>query len=274
MAAPRRNWQEMTSEEFAHLDAARTIAILPVAAIEQHGPHLAVGVDAVINEGILARALELAPAGLALIVLPALSVGRSDEHGDFPGTLSLGAETAIRLWSEIGASVAKAGIQKLVLFNSHGGQPQILDIVGRELRARHKMLVVQVNAYRLWDGSTMFGREEIEHGIHGGAVETSIMLHLAPHSVRRDRIADFAPRSIEIARDYAPIGAHGRVPFSWLTQDLNAEGACGDATQATAAHGKTLVEEAARATAKILVELDRMPLDLLKDGPRAESTSR
>jgi len=274
MGARHRNWQDITTEEFATLDAARAIAILPVAAIEQHGPHLSVGVDAVINEGILARAIEIAPPALSLLILPAQNIGRSDEHGDFPGTVSLSAETAIRLWSEIGASVAKAGLRKLVLFNSHGGQPQILDIVGRELRARHRMLVVQVNAYRLWDAGAAFGRAEIEHGIHGGAVETSIMLHLAPDQVRRERIADFAPRSLEIARDYEPIGAHGRVPFSWMTQDLNAAGACGDATQASADVGRALVDQAARATAKILVELDRMPLDLLKDAPRAEVRSR
>jgi creatinine amidohydrolase len=268
MAVPRRIWQEMTTEEFASLDAARTIAVLPVAAIEQHGPHLPVSVDAVINQGILARALELVPTDLAVTVLPALPIGRSDEHGDFPGTLSLSAETVIRLWGEVGDGVARAGIRKLALFNSHGGQPQLLDIVGRNLRSRHKMLVVQVNVYRLWDASAMFDRAELEHGIHGGAVETSIMLHLAPGSVRRDKIADFPARSVEIARDHGPIGAHGRVPFSWLTQDLNPAGACGDARLASAAHGRTLVEQAAKATAAILVELDRMPLDMLKDRPQ------
>lgn len=261
----RRRWQDMTTEEFAALDGARAISILPVAAIEQHGPHLPVGVDAIINEEILRRTLEVVPERLPVTVLPALPVGRSDEHGDFPGTLSLCAETVIRLWGEVAEGVAKAGIRKLVLFNSHGGQPQILDIVGRKLRAKHRMLVVQVNAYRLWDASGMFERGELEHGIHGGAIETSIMLHLHPELVRRDKIANFVPRSIELGKDYGLIGAHGRVPFSWLAQDLNPAGACGDATKANAERGRELVEQAARAFAAILEELDRMPLDILKD---------
>src|SRR5579885_1707090 len=115
---PRRFWQEMTTAEIAALDAARVIAVLPVAAIEQHGPHLPLAVDAIINEGILARSLALLPAALPVTVLPMLPIGRSDEHLGFPGTLSLGAETIIRLWGEVAEGVARAGIRKLVLFNS------------------------------------------------------------------------------------------------------------------------------------------------------------
>src|SRR5208282_2733946 len=117
--------------------------------------------DAVINEGVLARALELVPEPLPLTVLPALAVGRSDEHEDFPGTLSLSPETALRLWEEVADGVARAGIRKLVLFNSHGGQSQLLDIVGRRLRRKHGMMVVQVNLYRLWDARRVFGKREI-----------------------------------------------------------------------------------------------------------------
>jgi creatinine amidohydrolase len=262
---PRRYWQEMTTEEFSALDAARVVAVLPVAAIEQHGPHLPVAVDALINEGILRRMLELLPEGAPVTVLPALPIGRSDEHGSFPGTLSLAPETVIRLWEEVAEGVARVGVRKLALFNSHGGQPQLLDIVGRNLRVRHRMLVVQVNAYRLWDAGGMFGEEELRHGIHGGAIETSIMLHLHPGLVRRDKLADFTPRSVGLAARYRHIGAHGRVPFSWLTQDLSDSGACGDATQARAEHGRELVEQAARAFAAILQELDQMPLETLVD---------
>jgi creatinine amidohydrolase len=262
---PRRFWQEMTTAEIAALDAGRVIAVLPVAAIEQHGPHLPLAVDAIINEGILARSLALLPEALPVTVLPMLPIGRSDEHLDFPGTLSLGAETIIRLWGEVADGVARAGIRKLVLFNSHGGQPQLLDIVGRNLRIRHKMLVVQVNAYRLFDAAKIFAEEEVRHGIHGGAVETSIMLHLRPELVRRDKLADFKPSSLALAARNAHIGAHGKVPYSWLTQDLNPAGACGDATRASAEHGRALVEQAAASFRAILEELDRMPLDMLEE---------
>lgn len=264
---PRRIWHEMTSAEVAALDAARVIAVLPLAAIEQHGPHLPLAVDAIINEGILTRALELAPEQVQVTVLPTLAIGRSDEHGDFPGTLSLSPDTTMRLWSEVAESVAKADIRKLVMFNSHGGHPQLLDIVGRNLRIKHRMLVVQVNSYRLVDASRMFGEAELKHGIHGGAIETSMMLHLAPGLVHMDKAENFVPASVRMAEDYGNVGPHGRVPFSWLTQDLHPAGACGDATKASAEHGRALVEQAARAFCAILEEVDRMPLDLLKGRP-------
>jgi creatinine amidohydrolase len=262
---PRRQWQDMTTDEIAALDAPRVVAVLPVAAIEQHGPHLPLAVDAMINQGILDRVLALLPERLPVTLLPMMPVGRSDEHGDFPGTLSLAPGTIARLWGEIGHAVARAGVRKLVIFNSHGGNPQMLDIVARELRIKHRMLVVQVNSYRLFDASALFGADEIAHGIHGGAVETSMMLHLRPDLVRMDKLADFKPSSLALASEYRHVGPHGRVPFGWLAQDLNPTGACGDATKARAEHGKALVEGAARALVEILEEIDRMPLAILKD---------
>src|SRR6185369_1773260 len=136
MGLPRRLWQEMTTRDFADPEVGRWIAVLPVAAIEQHGPHLPLAVDAIINDGVLARALDVLPASAPVTVLPAQVVGKSNEHGAFPGTLSLSAETTIRLWTEIGESVARAGVRKLVIFNSHGGQPAIVDIVAVDLRVR------------------------------------------------------------------------------------------------------------------------------------------
>ena len=116
------------------------MAILPVGAIEQHGPHLPVAVDTCLNEAIVRRGLELMPAGLPALVLPTMAVGKSNEHRDFPGTLTLSAETLGRVWYEIGASVRRAGLRKLLLFNSHGGQPQVMQIVARDLRIDHDML--------------------------------------------------------------------------------------------------------------------------------------
>ena len=150
MTSPlRRQWVEMTTKDFGQVDMAEVIAILPVAAIEQHGPHLPVEVDTAINRGVLARAMELLPADFPVTVLPAMPVGKSNEHIAYPGTLTLSAETLIRLWTEIGESVARAGVRKFVLFNSHGGQPQLADIVARDLRVRHDMFVVPSNVYAL-----------------------------------------------------------------------------------------------------------------------------
>ena len=137
----------MTTREFGRARCRAVIALLPVGAIEQHGPHLPVAVDACINQGIVARALELLPATLPVTVLPLMPVGKSDEHLAFPGTLTLSAETLARLWTEIGEAVARAGVRKLVLFNSHGGQPQVMEIVARDLRVRLGMLVVAYSWY-------------------------------------------------------------------------------------------------------------------------------
>src|SRR5215831_6713423 len=188
---PRRVWREMTTREFAGLDAERVIAVLPVGSIEQHGPHLPVGVDSTINETILARALELLPPDLPVTVLPMTYVGKSDEHLAFPGTLTLSAETLVRVWTEIGESVARAGIRKLVIFNSHGGQPQLVDVFARDLRIRRRMLVVGASTYRLGRPAGLFPDAELRHGIHGGAVETSIMLHVRPDLVRREAFKNF-----------------------------------------------------------------------------------
>ena len=268
MTTPHRFWQDMTTAEFAALDRTRVIALLPVAAIEQHGPHLAVAVDATINRGVLDRALALMPDDLPVTILPALPIGKSDEHGAFPGTLSLSAETLMRVWGEIGDSVAQSGIRKLVLFNSHGGQPQILDLVASGLRARHAMLAVAINVYRLFDASAMFPPEELRHGIHAGAVETSIMLHLASEQVRADRAAPAPSLSQEMAADFRYLSPIGRTaPFAWQTQDLSPTGVCGDPTLASAEHGRVLVEQAAGKLVEILQEIDRFSLEWLTVQP-------
>jgi creatinine amidohydrolase len=260
----RRRWQEMTTEEFRGLDAGRVIAILPVAAIEQHGPHLPVEVDARINEGVLARTLELLPAELPVTVLPAMPVGKSNEHTAFPGTLSLSAETLIRLWTEIGDSVARAGVRKMVIFNSHGGQPQVADIVARDLRVRHAMFVVTAHSYGLGKPPGLFPDEELQHGIHGGTVETSIMLHLRRELVHMEKAQNFVPLSVPMSREFEMLTPEGKVGFGWQTQDLNPHGACGNAAAADAGRGAQLVDYCARRFVQLLREIDRFPLSSLK----------
>ncbi len=261
---PRRFWADMTTEEFAKLDGERVIALLPVGAVEQHGPHLPVCVDSCINQGILARALELLPPEVPLAVLPMLPVGKSDEHIAFPGTLTISAETLIRLWTEIGESVARSGIRKLVIFNSHGGQPQVMEIVARDLRVRQGMMVVTYSWYAAGVPDGLFPPEEVAHGIHAGAIETSMMLHLRPDLVQMDRAADFTPLMAEMAPDYRRLSPTGPGRLAWQAQDLHPSGAAGDATDADAERGRALVEHAAQALVQLLIELDRFPLDRLR----------
>lgn len=263
----RRLWQEMTTEDFAGLDPERTVAVLPVGAVEQHGPHLPVSVDATLNEAILARAAALLPADCPVTLLPAMPVGKSNEHLAFPGTLTLGAETLTRLWTDIGESVLRAGVRKLVLFNSHGGQPQIMDIVARDLRVRHRMLVVLANWFQMVDPAEWYADDEIRYGIHGGAIETAMMLHVRPDLVRMDKAQDFAsaPKAIRAAAKYLDPG--DKLSFAWQAQDLNPAGAVGDATAADAETGRAIVDKAADKLAKLLREVVELPLSTLKDGP-------
>ncbi|MGE5147722.1 MAG: creatininase family protein [Candidatus Eiseniibacteriota bacterium] len=259
-----RYWQELTTEDFAALDGERAVALLPVAAIEQHGPHLPVAVDAAINAALVERLVARAPARLALLVLPMVAVGVSPEHADFPGTLTLSPETMLRVLSEIGDSVAAAGIRRLVFLNSHGGQPQLLDLAIQGLRRRHRMLAVAANAWRFWNAEGLFPAAELRHGIHGGAVETSIMLHIRPDLVRREAIANFASLSAELEGRFGRLTPFGRVGFGWQTQDLNPEGACGDATLATAEHGAALLDQATAALIELLDEVARLPLEVMR----------
>jgi creatinine amidohydrolase len=264
MPVAARYWKDLTTEDFAALDAARQVVLLPIAAIEQHGPHLPLGTDAMINAGIVARAVELAPMDAPVLVLPMMTVGLSPEHRDFPGTLSLGAETLLRVVVETGASVARAGLRKLILFNSHGGQPGALDIAAQEFRAGHGMVAVVCNSWRLMRSSEFFPAAEREAGIHAGAIETSLLLHLHPGLVRRDRIADQPSSARELERQHPELASGGRLKFAWQTQDLNPSGAVGDARLANAEAGRAMVEQAARALIALVADLSRLPLDVLK----------
>jgi creatinine amidohydrolase len=142
----RLRWTELKTTEFAALPA-ETVAVLPVAAVEQHGPHLPVCVDACINEGLLELAIEKAH-DLSILFLPIQVIGKSNEHMGFAGTLTLSTETLVRLWTEIGESVRRSGVRRMLIFNSHGGQPQVADIVARELRIRHEMFVAATSWWR------------------------------------------------------------------------------------------------------------------------------
>jgi creatinine amidohydrolase len=260
---PKRLWRDMTWPEFDALDKERVIAVLPVAAIEQHGPHLPVYVDACINEGIVARTIELAPDDLPVTFLPPMPVGKSNEHIDFPGTLTLSAETLTRLWTEIGESVARAGIRKFVIFNSHGGQPQVAEIVCRDLRVRHKMFAVTINTYGLGKPPGAFPPDELRFGIHAGSSETSVMMHLRGDLVKDHERRDFQPLTARLAKESPILAGEGRIAFGWQVQDLHPAGAAGNALDADAARGKLVVEHAAKRFVQALQEIDRYPLSNL-----------
>src|SRR6186997_2142562 len=199
---PPRNWTDIHWPEIAPADAARWIAVLPLAATEQHGPHLPLSTDVMIGEAYLARVRELLPATLPVTFLPLQPVGISTEHIDYPGTLTLSSETALKSWMALGESVARAGVKKLVMVTSHGGNSAAMTLVAQDLRAQHGLFVVTTSWSRFGAPDGLFSAQELRHGIHGGAVETSIMLARYPHTVRKEAIADFRPASIDIEKAY------------------------------------------------------------------------
>ena len=274
MTLPSRFWADLCTRDFAQLDPARTIAVLPVAATEQHGPHLPLSVDTVLADGIVAASLPHLSPELSVLFLPTQAVGLSPEHARFPGTLTLKAETVLRLWTEIGESVAAAGVRKLLLFNSHGGQVSVMDLVARDLRARLNLLVYSCSWFNLplhdaqgQDLNALFSAEEHRFGIHGGEIETSMMLSLAPQRVQIEQARDFASTAQARAQQYPILGNGRSAKLGWQTQDYHPAGAVGHAAAATAAKGDALVQAAGRALAQLLAELDRLPLSTLVDKP-------
>lgn len=273
MTLPRRNWMDMTWQDIAGADGAtaRWIAVLPLAAVEQHGPHLPLGVDTYIAEAYLARLQALLPADLPVTFLPVQRVGVSPEHLSYPGTLTHSAATATAAWTELGESLARAGVCKLVLVTSHGGNVAVMESVARDLRVRLGMLAVTVGWHRFGYPEGTFSVEEKRHGIHGGDIETSLMLAGKPGSVRMDQAANAAPATIAMAREFKWLGAFRPAGFAWMTQDLNPSGAVGDASLATAAKGEAALDHGARAFVELLREIDRFDLSRLREGPLAES---
>ena len=267
MTSIKRYWADLTAREFQELDPTRTIAVLPVAATEQHGPHLPVSVDTTLINGLIAAVLPKLPQDASILFLPTVAVGKSNEHEAFAGTLSLTAHTLIDVWMELGASVARAGIRKLVLFNSHGGQSAAMDIVSHDLRALHRLLVFSVNWYRLGLPAGLIGADELRFGIHGGEIETSMMLALAPHLVEMDRAANFGSALRRHAADYPVLGDGVAARLGWQTQDLNPSGAIGNAAAASADKGTAILDFVTDRFAQLLQELDRMPLSVLVDKP-------
>lgn len=271
-----RFWSDLATTDFAQLDVARTVAVLPVAATEQHGPHLPLSVDTDLVNGIVAAALPHLPADLPALFLPTQAVGFSPEHAGFAGTLTLKAETVLRLWTDIGESVAAGGVKKLVLFNAHGGQVSVMDLVARDLRARLSMLVYSVSWFNLpmvdatgRDANALFSADEQRFGIHAGDIETSMMLALRPALVRPQQARDFHSTAQDRAAAFPILGNGRSAKLGWQMQDYNPAGAVGNAAAATAEKGRPVIEAAGLQLARLLQEVSRLPLSTLADATGA-----
>ena len=270
MTSNSRFWADLSTADFAQRDMSRTVAVLPVAATEQHGPHLPLSVDTDLVNGVVQASLPHLGAELPILFLPTQTVGLSPEHARFAGTLTLRADTVIRLWTEIGESVAASGVKKLVLLNAHGGQVSVMDIVARDLRARTGLLVYSVSWFNLplldaqgQDVNAQFSAHEHRFGVHAGEVETSMMLALSPDRVRMDKAQNFHSTSADRAAAYPVLGNGRSAKLGWQMQDYNPLGAAGNAAAATAAKGHALLDAAGRSLAQLLTEVHALPASTL-----------
>jgi creatinine amidohydrolase len=278
ISLPYPFWSDLTTKQFAELaaspDLARLVAVLPVAAIEQHGPHLPLNVDALIVDGVIKAALPHLGTTPALF-LPTQKISLSTEHIGFAGTLTLSPQTVMALWMEIGACVARAGIKKLVLLNSHGGNVGLMDVVARELRTKHNLIVYHTSWYNLPlkdtnsgdDVMGLFSAEEHRFGVHGGDIETSMMLALRPDLVDMTLAENFHSTSQDRAKKYPILGNGKSAKLGWQMQDYNASGAAGNASEATADKGRALLDAAGLQLAKLLAEVSDLPLSTLAPSP-------
>ena len=270
---PTRFWAEMSWREFARADMARAIAVLPVAAVEQHGPHLPVGVDTYIMEGYLKRVAERLDTSLPVLFLPVQTVGASTEHLAFPGTLTLSPETAQRSWIEIGESVRRAGCRKLIVLNSHGGNSSVIDLVARHLRVTQAMLVVAASWHRFGYPDDLFDAHERRHGVHAGDIETSLMRDFRPDLVAMNEARDFTPASVAMAKEFKWLSAGQPVPFGWMAQDLSPEGAMGNAALASAQKGRRASDHGAQEFQALLRDVHAFDLGRLPPGPHSNEAA-
>ena len=253
-------WTDYSAPEYADIDPETTIAILPIAAVEQHGPHLPVGVDSILNRGCLDLLIERAPADLDIRILPVQQVGKSNEHIWATGTATHTAHTLIDAWYELGASVARAGVRKLVFINSHGGNEEIMGIVARELREREAMILVKPGWTSFQPPNRMQTEVEKRHGIHAGDLETSLMLHFRPDLVHLAKLDDFrsiAARDEQQFKYLRPTGTHA---YAWIASDLNPAGAVGNARNATAERGRVFADAEVAGMLELLAEVKAFPL--------------
>lgn len=254
-------WADCSSSDIADFSERNAVAILPVAAIEQHGPHLPTHVDTALANGMLAASFAHIRNTAPVLILPTQAIGYSPEHSEFAGTLSLSANTVLRLWTEIAECVAASGIHKLLIFNTHGGNVGLLDVAARDVRNRLGLLVYTCSWFNLplGEAGAAFSPDEWRFGVHAGAIETSLMLALHPNQVRMDLAQNFASQSQQYACQYDIIGNGRSTKRAWNIEDYNPQGAVGNATAASAQKGQALLAAIGRSLATVLCEIERMP---------------
>lgn len=243
----------------------QAIAVLPLGATEQHGPHLPFETDTIIAEGVVERAKSLIGGRMDVHFLPAEPVTYSVEHMDISGTRTLNHAEAIERWIDIGLACFKQGFHRFVMLNAHGGNSPLMTIVVTELRIRRQMLAVATSWTRFGYPADIVSAEEKAFGIHGGLIETSVMLALRPDLVDMARAKNFSSAQQQFGHQFRHLRAYGPHAFGWKMTDLSREGVTGNAAAATAEAGEAILQHAATGFVELLEDVARFDLSNLKD---------
>ncbi len=243
--------------------ASPTIAVLPLGATEQHGPHLPFETDTIIADAIAKRVEAQMPIHINALFLDAEPVGYSPEHMDFTGSKTLDFDEAINRWIGIGENMHNRGIDKFLMLNAHGGNSPLMTIVAQELRVRFDMLAVATSWTRFIKQSPVISTTEQAIGIHGGEIETSVMLVIAPDLVNMEKAESFSSLQEKLIKNHKHLRAYGPHALGWKMGDLHPHGVVGNATNATPETGEALLEMAGDGLVELLVDIDKMKLDEL-----------
>lgn len=245
-------------------NVAERIVVLPLGAHEQHGPHLPFETDTLIASGIVERLRKALPPSLPVIFLPVEPVGYSIEHMDVPGTRTLRYDEAIERWLGIVEEAASKGIKKFVMLNAHGGNSPLMTIVATEARVRFGMLAVATSWTRFGVPSGIITPEEKALDIHGGDIETSVMLALHPDLVDMKKATNFSSKQADFAKSYKHLRAYGPHAFGWKMSDLNPIGVAGNASLATAEKGEALIAHSVSGLVELLEDVHSFDMKQLQ----------
>ncbi|WEX10153.1 creatininase family protein [Chelativorans sp. AA-79] len=259
---PNRRFNHVTNG--VSVASHEKIAVLPLGATEQHGPHLPPETDWIIAEAVAERTRARSGDAIKLDILAVEKAGYSIEHSDDPRTVSLGFDEAVRRWVGIGEDLCRRGTRKFVMLNAHGGNSPLMTIAATELRARHRMLAVATSWTRFGTPPGLVPEEEKAQGIHGGFIETSVMLALRPDLVELEEARDFPSEQARFQREFTHLRAYGPHAFGWMMRDLSPEGVVGNAAAASREAGERLLEHAVSGFAELLADVDRFDLKALR----------
>lgn len=252
-------------------DRSDWIAVLPLGAHEQHGPHLPFDTDTIIAEGVVDRLISALPDRLPVTVLPVEPVGYSIEHMDVAGTRTLTFNEAVDRWLSIAENLNRQGIRKFMMLNAHGGNSPLMTVVATEARVRFGMLVVATSWTRFGQPEGLIKPEDKAIDIHGGDIETSVMLALRPDLVAMDKAENFPSRQSEFAARFTHLRAYGPHAFGWKMSDLNPKGVAGNAATATADKGERLLAHAVHGLIELLGDIHAFDVEKAFELPHHSS---